>query len=48
MGDDYFEYKTGKGFDFGVIPAVNDFVAENNLNLKTDNSRTPQWCVQKP
>ena len=48
MGDDYFEYKTGKGFDFGVIPAVNEFVAENTLHLDTDDSRTPQWCIVKP
>lgn len=48
MGDDYFEHKTGKGFDFGVIPAVDTFVAENNLTLETHNCRTPQWCIRKP
>lgn len=52
-GHDYYEFKSGKG---GVIPAVNEYVAQHNYTLNTtewdkDNpdrdSRQPCWWFIK-
>lgn len=47
-GHDYYEFKSGRG---GVIPAVNEFVAEHGLELQTtewdmeahQDDRQPDW-----
>ena len=46
-GDDYVESKTGKGFEYGVISAVNEFAEENNVELNIYTLGQRQWLVKK-
>jgi len=48
-GHDYCECVLGCGVKFGVIPAVNRFVKENNLELHVDNEQPwHDWFIPKP
>ena len=48
-GHDYCECTLGCGVKFGVIPAVNRFVKENNLSLHVDNELPwHDWFIPKP
>jgi len=47
-GDDYVNSKTGKGFQYGVIQAVQEFVEEYNLELHVYTQGQKQWLVRKP
>jgi len=46
-GDDYIKSITGKGYPFGVIPAVNEFVQDNNLELTVTEGANPSWWFTK-
>lgn len=46
-GDDYIKSITGKGYPFGVIPAVNEFVQDNNLELSVTKGANPSWWFTK-
>ena len=46
-GDDYVESKTGKGFEYGVISAVNEFAEENNVELNIYTLGQRQWLIKK-
>lgn len=46
-GDDFVKGVTGKGFDYGVIEAVHDFVEQNNLHLFVYTNGQRQWLVRK-
>lgn len=47
-GDDYVKSTTGKGFDYGVIEAVDEFVQQNNLDLDIYTQGQRQWLIRKP
>jgi len=47
-GDDYVESKTGKGFPYGVIKAVQEFAQNNNLDVDVYVQGQRQWLIRKP
>lgn len=46
-GDDYGAGKTGKGFEYGVVEAVDEFAQEHDLDLKIYQSGQSQWLIKK-
>ena len=46
-GDDHTSGTTGKGYQFGVIEAVADFVRKQGLQLKVTTGANPSWWVTK-
>lgn len=47
-GDDYDVAKTGLGYDFGVITAVDEFAESNGVEKNIVKMRTTQWYIYKP
>lgn len=46
-GDDFVKGTTGKGFDYGVIEAVHEFVEREGLHLSVYTQGQRQWLVRK-
>lgn len=47
VGDDFVKGTTGKGYDYGVIEAVHEFVEKLDLELLVYTQGQRQWLVRK-